>query len=98
MSDEACSNHGAKGQMSAPKLHIPVEPRGLRREMAAAYVGVSPSKFDDWITRGLMPEPKRVDSCVIWDRYRLDEAFERLSDAPPTGTDWDEALKWPRSA
>jgi hypothetical protein len=24
-------------------------PRGLRREQAAAYVGVGPTKFDDWV-------------------------------------------------
>lgn len=74
------------------------EPRGLRREAAAGYVGVSPSKFDEWVNDGRMPKPKRVDKCVIWDRYQLDAAFDRLSDPPATGSDWDAALQWPRSA
>lgn len=64
-------------------------PAGLRREAAAAYVGISPSKFDDWVKRGLMPQPKRQDSCVIWLRRRLDEALEALPDTE-TGNPWDE--------
>jgi hypothetical protein len=27
-----------------------------------------------------MPKPKRVDGVVVWDRYRLDAAFEALPD------------------
>lgn len=52
--------------------------RGLRREDAAAYIGVSPSKFDDWVRRQLMPNPKRQDGVVVWDRFALDAAFEAL--------------------
>lgn len=54
------------------------EPRGLRREAAAAYIGVSPTKFDEWVGDGRMPKPKRVDNCVIWDRRALDAAFDDL--------------------
>ncbi len=61
---------------SARPRHI--EPRGLRRETAAAYIGVSPSKFDEWVSDGRMPKPKRVDGCVVWDRYALDQAFDAL--------------------
>ncbi len=55
-------------------------PRGFRREAAADWVGVSASKFDEMVKDGRMPKPKRVDGCVIWDRYRLDAAFEDLPD------------------
>jgi predicted DNA-binding transcriptional regulator AlpA len=55
-------------------------PRGLRREAAADWVGLSPSKFDEMVKDGRMPKPKRVDGCVIWDRYSLDAAFEALPD------------------
>jgi predicted DNA-binding transcriptional regulator AlpA len=55
-----------------------IEPRGLRRDTAAAYVGVSPSKFDEWVSDGRMPKPKRVDGCVVWDRFALDQAFDAL--------------------
>jgi predicted DNA-binding transcriptional regulator AlpA len=55
-------------------------PRGLRREAAADWIGVSPTKFDELVRDGRMPRPKRVDGCVIWDRYRLDAAFESLDE------------------
>lgn len=63
-------------------------PRGLRREAAADWVGVSASKFDEMVKDGRMPKPKRVDGCVIWDRYRLDAAFEALPDGA-TASVWD---------
>lgn len=55
-------------------------PRGMRRDDAAAYLGISPSKFDDWVSRGIMPGPKRQDGVKVWDRMRLDQAFELLPD------------------
>ncbi len=64
-------------------------PRGLSRVQAAAYVGFSPSKFDELVKDGQMPKPKRVGSRTIWDRFGLDVAFEELpgdDDSNP----WDE--------
>ena len=58
--------------------HVHFAPRGLRRSSAAAYVGVSATKFDDWVARGLMPQPKRVDGIVVWDRLEIDAAFDDL--------------------
>lgn len=55
-------------------------PRGMRREAAAYYVGVSPAKFDDWVEGGLMPGPKKDGGVVVWDRRKLDVAFEALPD------------------
>jgi predicted DNA-binding transcriptional regulator AlpA len=66
-----------------------IEPRGLSRIEAAAYVGVSASLFDEMVKDGRMPQPKRINSRVVWDRRRLDEAFDEL----PDGTEknpWDE--------
>lgn len=63
-------------------------PRGLRRDAAADWVGMSPTKFDEMVKDGRMPKPKRVDNCVVWDRYALDDAFAALpGDSEPTG--WD---------
>jgi excisionase family DNA binding protein len=62
--------------------HIPLPlslpPRGLRREEAAAYIGVSASTFDKMIAEGRMPKPKRFGDRTIWDRHALDQAFEML--------------------
>jgi predicted DNA-binding transcriptional regulator AlpA len=58
-------------------------PRGLRHESAAAYIGVSITKFHELVADGRMPKPKHVDRCVIWDRYQLDAAFDDLGNEPP---------------
>lgn len=55
-------------------------PRGLSRVQSAAYVGVSPSLFDELVKDGRMPRPVRINSRVLWDRLQLDQAFAALSD------------------
>jgi predicted DNA-binding transcriptional regulator AlpA len=69
-------------------------PRGLSRIEAAAYVGVSASLFDQMVADGRMPSPKTVNSRVIWDRLRLDEAFDALPDrdGEEPGNPWDKAM------
>jgi predicted DNA-binding transcriptional regulator AlpA len=58
-------------------------PRGMRREAAAAYIGLGVTKFDELVADGRMPKPKRVDGCVIWDRFQLEAAFTDLPDDKP---------------
>jgi predicted DNA-binding transcriptional regulator AlpA len=55
-------------------------PRGMSRDEAARYVGVSATKFDDLVAAGRMPQPKRIDGRVVWDRLRLDAAFSELDE------------------
>lgn len=74
---------------------IPLAPRGLQRECAAQYIGVSSSKFDELVKDGRMPTAKRIDRRLVWDRHALDEAFDRLpSDGPGDFDDnpWDSAV------
>jgi predicted DNA-binding transcriptional regulator AlpA len=52
----------------------------MRREAASDWIGVSVGKFDEMVRDGRMPQPKRIDGCVIWDRYRIDEAFDAIGD------------------
>lgn len=59
-------------------LPLSLPPRGLRREEAAAYIGVSPALFDEMIKEGSMPRPKRIRSRTVWDRHKLDLAFSAL--------------------
>lgn len=47
---------------------------------AAAYIGISPSLFDIMVKDGRMPKPKRINARTVWDRKRLDEAFDALPD------------------
>ncbi|MFG1462074.1 hypothetical protein V5F77_04165 [Xanthobacter sp. DSM 24535] len=55
-------------------------PRGLSRVEAAAYIGISPTLFDELVQDGRMPKPKLVNTRNVWDRVRLDAAFEDLPD------------------
>lgn len=73
-------------------LPFSLPPRGLSRCEAAAYIGVSPTLFDELVKDGRMPRPKQVNARTVWDRKRLDIAFDALaeqdggpaeSDAPP---------------
>ncbi|MDH2402411.1 XRE family transcriptional regulator [Bradyrhizobium sp. SSUT18] len=61
----------------------------MRRADAAAYIGVGVSKFDQLVADGRMPQPKRVDNCVIWDRDELDAAFDDLGGSGSAPTGWD---------
>jgi predicted DNA-binding transcriptional regulator AlpA len=71
--------------------HQRVEPRGLSRVEAAAYIGVSPSMFDAMIKDGRMPPPKQVNSRVVWDRRALDAAFDDLPDKSERNP-WDDEV------
>lgn len=71
-------------------LPFGVRPRGVCRAAAAAYVGVSPSLFDEMVADGRMPKPKLANTRNIWDTMALDEAFDAL---PIKGVEnpWDAA-------
>lgn len=66
-------------------------PRGLSRVQASAYIGVSPSLFDEMVKDDRMPKPMRINARTVWDRVKLDEAFAALSDSERDGDDpWDK--------
>jgi predicted DNA-binding transcriptional regulator AlpA len=68
-------------------------PRGLCREAAAEYVGVSPGKFDEMVHDRRMPRPKRIDARNVWDIRELDVAFAALPVADPSSAienPWDK--------
>jgi predicted DNA-binding transcriptional regulator AlpA len=71
-------------------------PRGLRREEAAHYVGVSPSKFDELVSDRRMPQPREIDRRLVWDVRELDAAFDDLprrgqpDNIPPEQAGWDD--------
>lgn len=76
---------------SSSILPASLPPRGLARAQAAAYVGVSPSLFDQMVADQRMPGPKHVNARRIWDRLALDAAFAALPDAAEAaaGNPWD---------
>ena len=57
----------------------PVPRRGLSRDEAAIYIGVSAAKFDEMVADGRMPAPIKIDARKVWDIRSLDLAFDDLS-------------------
>ncbi len=72
-----------------PDLLAALAPRGLGREVAARYIGISPGKFDQMVADGRMPQPRRIDGRKVWDRLAIDDAFSDLPIEAPTNP-WDE--------
>lgn len=81
MSDRAPRRHAA--------LPPTLAPRGLSRVEAAAYIGLSVSKFDEMVAAGTMPRPKTIGSRKLWDRHALDRAFDALPDEEAKNS-WDD--------
>jgi len=78
---------------------LPGWPRWLSRELAAAYVGVSATLFDQEVAAGKWPAGERRGAKggrVTWDRQALDLRSDRQSGlsspeaALPDGNDWDQ--------
>lgn len=64
--------------------------RGLRRNEAAGYIGVSATKFDEMVKHHKMPSPIRTGGRVIWDIHELDEYFDALREANKERINFDE--------
>jgi hypothetical protein len=66
-----------------------IAPRCLAREEAAAYCGLSPEGFDEWVKRGIVPGP--LPGTQRWDRRAIDLALDRASGiATISGSAFDE--------
>lgn len=88
----AAANDNGDHLTPVPRMSVlpyGIAPRGLNRREAAAYMGVSPSLFDEMVKDGRAPLPKLVNSRTIWDRIELDEAFTALP-CKQSQNPWDE--------
>ena len=65
--------------MNKPTDRLPggLKPRGLTREQAAAYAGISPTRFDAARKKGEYPPPTLPGGR--YDKKLLKEAMDRLS-------------------
>ncbi|TGD95856.1 XRE family transcriptional regulator [Methylobacterium nonmethylotrophicum] len=63
--------------------------RAMRAERAAAYFDVSESTFLSWVKQGIMPEPTRINGCVLWCIRQLDAAFDRLCSNREAENEWN---------
>lgn len=67
----------------------PVPRRGLSREEASMYLGVSTGKFDELRTAGKIAAPRLVGTRKLWDIRELDQAFDALPRESATHP-WDK--------
>jgi hypothetical protein len=74
-------------------LERPIPRRGLSRVEAAAYIGVSPSKFDELRKANRIAPPKVLDGRLIFTTERLDEFLDALPDENQTDSnEWTASL------
>lgn len=86
-----CMNHPANDNRPSA-LPASLAPRGLSRVVAAEYIGVSPSLFDQMVADGRMPGPKEINARRVWDRLQVDECFSALpGGANAEANPWDSA-------
>jgi predicted DNA-binding transcriptional regulator AlpA len=82
-------------RMSRPALSprdVSLPRFALRREEAAASLGVSPTKFEEWVRDGRMPKGRKIDGVVLWDVGEIREAWERLRDGDYSKNPFDEVV------
>lgn len=58
-------------------LALAIPPRGLTREQAAGYLGLTTSAFDHWVRQSRIPGP--LPGTRRWDRSAIDSALDKLS-------------------
>ena len=77
----------------ARQLALPpnLAPRLISREAAAAYVCLSPNKFDELVKDGRMPRARRIDARKVWCVRELDAAADSL---PVDGNDALQDTSW----
>ena len=77
---------------SRARTELPFQPRGLSRSQAAAYIGISVTTFDKLVFDGSMPRPVAIRSRKVWDRIRLDAAFEDMAEMTikENYNEWDD--------
>jgi hypothetical protein len=81
--------------MTAPLSQMrPVPRRGLSRDEAAIYLGISPSKFDQLRKDGRIGPPRLIDGRKVWDIRDLDDAFDNLpyEATESLADDWNTAV------
>ena len=64
--------------MSGSILKRPIERLAYRRDEAAAALGIGLTKFEDWVKRGMMPKPVKVDGCSLYDARQLEVAWQAI--------------------
>ncbi len=81
----------------ASRLPLPTR-RGLTREEAAEFVGVSPGTLDKLVTEGRMPRPWQAGTRTVFDLAALNLALDRENGLTRNATPGDDASDNPWDA
>jgi hypothetical protein len=69
-------------------LRVASLPRfAVRRDEAAASLGVSETKFDHWVETARMPKGRKIDGVRLWDVGELERAWVALRDQDTFGSE-----------
>ena len=60
-----------------PLVGTGIMPRVLSRDQAAAYCGISPRGFSEWVRLGRIPQP--IPGTCRWDLRAIDVALDLAS-------------------
>lgn len=66
--------------MSGTALKRPITRLCYRAPEAAEVIGVSKTKFEDWVKRGLMPKPFKIDGVTLYSARALEQAVLAIED------------------
>lgn len=78
-----------------PIERLPDWPRCMTREVAAAYLGISPSQFDAEVRAGIWPAGLWEGRRIRWDRQEIDAWLDaRLTATLPAGQASDRRRRW----
>lgn len=73
--------------------HLPpgIVPFAVSRDAAAALISISTSKFDALVKDGRMPQPREIDTRVLWDSDEVKAAWRALRKRgePDPVNSWD---------
>ena len=69
-------------------------PRGLRADDAAVYLGMGKTKFLELVGKGMIPRAFEIDGKKIWDRLDLDAVIDAAKqDTPSENNSFDKIMR-----
>jgi len=69
-------------------------PRGLRADDAAAYMGMGKTKFLELVGKNMIPRAFEIDGIKIWDRLDLDAVIDAAKeDQPAENNSFDKIMR-----
>jgi predicted DNA-binding transcriptional regulator AlpA len=85
-------NHSESNGRQSGKGDFGMFARGFSRALAAIYIGIGTTFFDQLVAEGKLPAPIKIGARRVWDRYDLDTAFEAFKETEieTTKNSWDD--------